>query len=547
MSIPWRAHYVYFDRATKKHYYYDAITAETTYVRPSPAWLLDPQTRAPFVFPGEPTPVYAISAQSRFIESQSAGAIAPGGTAALVEASRLRFYSQGDRPSEATEPIISARRTSLFKDRSAASVALPRTESFFPNPDALALPNDIKAEIHKFQITEFAHQFFRGRRAGKTFGRQKSKAEDAISFQPDPITKPLLQGLDKMVQKKAIESFRLILSYSGADGSSKQAGNPAIAQKLIGLIAATPELSDEVFGQLIKQTRGNPRRECLLKTWELFMIIVTVFPSTRNSEESIKSHLFRSGLVVDAKLAAIAQFTYIRFCGRCLIGKSLDPIALPLITTIPLDPYESHNFFGVSVYEQLWQQRNTYPRFPVPLILHRLAQAIIEKGGERVEGIFRLSGNLAKVKQMTELFNEGQDPAKDADLHDCASCFKAWFAALPTPFVTGDSLGSLKTAHETRSYLRFLGQLPPAYLMTLKYLTGFLQRLVRAEEVTKMGAANLAIVFAPNIVEMGEILDQGSARLHGETAQGFLVALIHEWDTSDLYPPPDVLLERGSG
>jgi hypothetical protein len=53
---------------------------------------------------------------------------------------------------------------------------------------------------------------------------------------------------------------------------------------------AVPELRDEVYMQLIKQTRENPNRPCLLRTWQL-VIVATVFPSTGDSETVIKTHL----------------------------------------------------------------------------------------------------------------------------------------------------------------------------------------------------------------------------------------------------------------
>jgi hypothetical protein len=416
-----------------------------------------------------------------------------------------------------------------------------RGDSFFPDPRERALPEDLKKEIHQFQVNEVALKFFRNHRRVGLFSRQKVDFESLASFQTDPLKAPLLLTHSKGSAKLAIDCFKLILTYTGADPKAK-AGQSMTVNRLVSHLVATEELRDEIFFQLVKQTRGNPTRICLLKTWELFLMCATLIPATRNSEQSIKGHLYQTLKDSDPVIADIAQFTYIRLNTRCIIGKPATDIGIPVIQQIPKDVSDGHQVFGASIYEQLWHQRKTHPRAPIPISIHRMAEAIIEKGGERWEGIFRLPGSSDKIARMQKTINGGGDPIPLADMNDLASLFKSWFAKLPEPIVNADFLPLLRTAWETKNYPGFTEELPGAYVGVLKYLVGFLRRIAAAEEGTKMTPRNLAICFAPNLVDSRGISDPKQMQEYSEMSQEFLVSLITSWDTSDLSPPQDGIM-----
>jgi hypothetical protein len=594
-----KCYYVYIDPNNKSYYYYDTDTNETTYVQPTDGFLLDPTTRAPYIFPAASAPIPTVQLQPAtpaYSLAQSSSQPAPIGqaiaqpitpavqftpsdtetvTAAQRQATGMLSQSMPSLPDAmprvpacaaapmseiawsrnpphespsracATDDFIMdvPNRVRNFRPHR-STVILSHPPSFFPNSNAPTLPVDIKSDIHKFQMADFAQEFFRQHRSGKFFSRKKVSAEAMVRFQNTPLTTPLLQALDKSAEKKAVECFKLILAYTGADPSSRQAGSAMSANRLVSFASVCPELRDEIFFQLVKQTRDNPRPDCLLKTWELLLIFATIFPATRNSEDWIKSHIVQSSESPDPRLAAIAQFTYIRFSTRCSVGRPLEGVLLPLLGRIPRDPFEGRPQFGTSLYEQLWYQKKVYPALPIPLIVHRLAEEIIERDGEQTEGIFRLSGNSMITKQMIDAYNSGGNFTEEAGLHECASCFKAWFAELPVPIVAGENVDALKTAADGGKWVEFAESLPAAPAAVLKYLIGFLQRLVKVSSVTKMGASNMAIVFAPNIVSLAEVIDTMAMARFGEMAQGFIAGLIQTWDTSELYPLKPELLEK---
>jgi hypothetical protein len=406
----------------------------------------------------------------------------------------------------------------------------------------LALPLDLRSEIHKFQMVEFAREFFREHRSGGRFSRHVVPLDTLSQWQSTPIREPLLKSLVSRLFKPAAEIFKSILAYSGAEGSA-QAGSIAFIVKILGLIEKEDALRDETYVELIKQTRENPQPDGLYRTWEIFLAVASVFPSTRNSEECIKSHLTSNSHHREARIAEIVQFIFIRFSARCALGKPVEgPFDAPAVSRLITSHLQTQAEFGASLHEQIWCQRKQYPRLPIPLMMHHRAEAIFENGGVRMEGIFRLPGNMKKVGELRLTVSQGPSGLAGALIHDLGSLFKSWFGSLPEPIVDKDLVEKLTTAHGKRTFIPFADELPALPQITLKYLIGFLKRMAVSAAVTKMGAPNLAMVFAPNIVDMSATIDPMQVARLSETSKEFLLALINEWDISEIYPLSQELL-----
>jgi len=82
--------------------------------------------------------------------------------------------------------------------------------------------------------------------------------------------------------------FAGMLKYMG------EAGDPAepavaveIAQKLLHQGLKRPELKDELYMQLLKQTRGNPNVSSRIKAWELFQLTSATMPPSKVCGEGL--------------------------------------------------------------------------------------------------------------------------------------------------------------------------------------------------------------------------------------------------------------------
>jgi hypothetical protein len=511
-------------------YYYDQDTKECTYERPASGHLMDPNTKLHYKFPHRRSHSSKKSKDSTNSNQSNEPQLLPvlrrpSNVAKLAASSaELRRTIVIDIPA----PILNYDEVAVLSKSGASSA---NHSSILPDAGALALPAEVSDAIHKFQVSDYANQFFRVHRQGHVFARKQVSMDALTTWQKEPLSAPLLQVHTKASQKLAIDAFKLILAYTSPTGTAAQ------ASRIIDMMAGCPEVRDEIYFQLIKQTRSNPDRDCQIKTWQLFVIVASLIPSTRNSEDWIKSHVSRHISSESPEISELAQFTYIRFSATCAKGKVVPNVTQKMLQMIPQEVDKGTQWFGVSLYEQLFHQRTTHPHCPFPRILHVMTEKLFEKGIESVEGVFRIPGNGKVILQLEEAVNTG-DLTLDGDVHDVGSLFKSWFAKLPEPIVGAEMLGALKTTFETKEYAQFVTQLPKAHQITLRYLIGFLQRMIKFQEVTRMGAKNYAMVFSPNLVALDNIKDPLQIARYAEMIQEFVASLIGSWNTSDVYPPP---------
>jgi hypothetical protein len=148
------------------------------------------------------------------------------------------------------------------------------------------------SEITHFESEEYARAYFRAHGPSKVFTRRFTELSPGVKFQADPIKTPLLLTKNRSEAKISIAAFKLILKWTGAGPASRKGQcSASTCRKLLKILKDAPEVRDEIFCQLVKQTRKCPDPGCLSNTWDLFLIVATIFPSSQDSEGFIKSHL----------------------------------------------------------------------------------------------------------------------------------------------------------------------------------------------------------------------------------------------------------------
>lgn len=76
--------------------------------------------------------------------------------------------------------------------------------------------------------------------------------------------------------------FSGILKYIGVTNDFvSDAQRVEIAQKLLHQGLKRPELKDELYMQLIKQTRGNTNTDACLRAWEIFHLVSAAMPPSK--------------------------------------------------------------------------------------------------------------------------------------------------------------------------------------------------------------------------------------------------------------------------
>ncbi|EDK41839.1 conserved hypothetical protein [Lodderomyces elongisporus NRRL YB-4239] len=150
----------------------------------------------------------------------------------------------------------------------------------------------------------------------------------------------------------------------------------------------------------------------------------------------------------------------------------------------------------------------------IPIVIDDVINALKQKDMS-VEGIFRLNGNIKKLRELTEQINS--NPAKSPDFSNqsavqLAALMKKWLRELPTPLLTYDlnDLWIMSQSNPTAEGRKRILQLaycllPRDHRNLLEVLLYFFSWVASFAEVdeesgSKMDTHNLATVIAPNIL-----------------------------------------------
>lgn len=162
--------------------------------------------------------------------------------------------------------------------------------------------------------------------------------------------------------------------------------------------------------------------------------------------------------------------------------------------------------FGQSLEIAMTLPMNENLPFPA---LVQLAIDAITNQGLHTEGIFRISGNSARMKEIQASYDKGIKIALDAeDIHVVAGILKRYLRELPEPLVPFSTFTSLSAvANEVTpddikiaTIQASLCELPAISFHILDQLTILLSKVAANHATNKMTASNLAIVVGPNIM-----------------------------------------------
>lgn len=151
----------------------------------------------------------------------------------------------------------------------------------------------------------------------------------------------------------------------------------------------------------------------------------------------------------------------------------------------------------------------------IPVVLDRLITTI-EMHGLYTEGIYRKSGVSSKVRELKAKMEDSHQTEvnfEDYQMHVLASVLKGFLREMPEPLLTFDCYEDfLRAASLTEQQDRIstlfdiLKKLPKCNFDLMERLIFHLARVALHEEVNRMNAGALAIVFAPCILRTNKVL-----------------------------------------
>uniref|UniRef100_G1P4G9 Rho GTPase activating protein 28 n=1 Tax=Myotis lucifugus TaxID=59463 RepID=G1P4G9_MYOLU len=171
---------------------------------------------------------------------------------------------------------------------------------------------------------------------------------------------------------------------------------------------------------------------------------------------------------------------------------------------------EDNGIFGVPLTVLLESDRKKDPGVKVPLVLQKFFEKVEESGLES-EGIFRLSGCTAKVKQYREELDAKFNTDKfkwDKMCHrEAAVMLKAFFRELPTSLFPVEYIPAFITLMERGPHIKVQFQalhlmvmaLPDANRDTAQALMTFFNKVIANESKNRMSIWNISTIMAPNL------------------------------------------------
>ncbi|KAK9409668.1 rho GTPase-activating protein 11A [Crotalus adamanteus] len=162
--------------------------------------------------------------------------------------------------------------------------------------------------------------------------------------------------------------------------------------------------------------------------------------------------------------------------------------------------------------------------FGIPL--HELSQVVCEYGNVpcflveacqyleehiQTEGLFRKSGSVVRLKTLKNKLDKGENCLSSALPCDVAGLLKQFFRELPEPILPYNLQEALLKAQKLDSEERNSATLLISCLVnegiieTLRYFFQFLKKVSLKSAENKMDSCNLAVIFAPNLLQSSEI------------------------------------------
>nr|XP_038955383.1 rho GTPase-activating protein 4 isoform X7 [Rattus norvegicus] len=147
---------------------------------------------------------------------------------------------------------------------------------------------------------------------------------------------------------------------------------------------------------------------------------------------------------------------------------------------------------------------------PVPLVVKSCIR-FINLNGLQHEGIFRVSGAQARILEIRDAFERGEDPLVEGctahDLDSVAGVLKLYFRSLEPPLFPLDMFNELLASAElevvgerVELVSHLLSRLPRPVLVVLRYLFTFLNHLAQYSDENMMDSYNLAVCFGPTLL-----------------------------------------------
>ncbi|XP_070708786.1 rho GTPase-activating protein 12b [Pempheris klunzingeri] len=167
--------------------------------------------------------------------------------------------------------------------------------------------------------------------------------------------------------------------------------------------------------------------------------------------------------------------------------------------------YIKDQVFGCSLTSLCQRENTSVPNFVTMCIDH------VENTGLSIDGLYRVSGNLAVIQKLRFAVNHDEnvelDDSKWEDIHVTTGALKMFFRELPEPLFTYRSFNDFVNAIKCSDYMQrvesikdLIKKLPKPNHDTMQVLFKHLRRVIDHGEANRMTTQSVAIVFGPTLL-----------------------------------------------
>ncbi|KAM6338953.1 rho GTPase-activating protein 12 isoform 7-T7 [Podargus strigoides] len=177
----------------------------------------------------------------------------------------------------------------------------------------------------------------------------------------------------------------------------------------------------------------------------------------------------------------------------------------PTLQAVREKGYIKDQVFGSNLTSLCQRENSTVPKFVKLCIEH------VEEHGLDVDGLYRVSGNLAVIQKLRFAVNHDEkldlNDSKWEDIHVITGALKMFFRELPEPLFTynhfNDFVNAIKQEPRQRVHAvkDLIKQLPKPNQDTMQLLFRHLKRVVENGEKNRMTYQSVAIVFGPTLLK----------------------------------------------
>ncbi|PVH37450.1 hypothetical protein PAHAL_5G006800 [Panicum hallii] len=197
----------------------------------------------------------------------------------------------------------------------------------------------------------------------------------------------------------------------------------------------------------------------------------------------------------------VAHVTFDRFHGFRGVPEDLQPEV-----EVRGAPSASKTVFGVST--ESMQCSYDARGNSVPTILLHLQRRLYDQGGLATEGIFRITAEAGQEQRARDQLNTSGVVPDGVDVHCLAGLIKAWFRELPGGLLDALPADEVMRCQTEDDCVRLCAtRLTPPKAALLDWAVNLMADVAREEKANKMGTRNVAMVFAPNMTQVMNLLN----------------------------------------